>query len=433
MNIATRKIQIVVNESDPVKRKEYYEQLREISYNSYRYANEIVNINYFNHVLKKGMGNAKNTLTPKEISEKVSDMYGCSELNSTYKFASEEFKAKLPSYVTATLSNTVSKNFKSDLKDVMRGDKTVRNYRRNMPVPFHNKALRKLSKDGVDFTFNLFSIPLKTHLGRDRSNNRHILDSIISGEYGLSDSSFKFVKNKLFVYLVFKSPDKKVNLSKENVIGVDLGINIPLYASINNQKSVVLRMGDRESFLNARLSLQKRKRNLQSALKFTKGGRGRTKKLKALDSLRTKERNFVKNYNHKLSKGLIDFALKNDCGVINIENLSKINKDGYDFILRNWSYFELQNFIKTKAEKYGIVVNVIDATYSSQRCSSCGHISKENRLDQQKFKCVSCGEEMNADKNASKNISIANTKEYIKQIEEHKKAKNDQVLQEEVL
>lgn len=40
--------------------------------------------------------------------------------------------------------------------------------------------------------------------------------------------------------------------------------------------------------------------------------------------------------------------------------------------------------------------------YSSQTCSKCGHVSAENRLSQDKFKCVSCGHEENADTNASK-------------------------------
>ncbi len=426
MNISTRKIQIVVDESDPVKRKEHYARLNDISYNTYRYANEIVNMNYFNDVLKKGIGNSKNSLTPKEISEKVSELYGGSELNSSYKFASEEFKEKLPSYVSGVLSNTISANYRSDKKEVMRGDRSIRSYRRGMPVPFQSRGIRKIEYDNKDFTFTMLSTPMKTYLGRDRSNNKHIIDNIISGEYKLCDSSYKFIKNKLFLYLVFKSPSKVVNLSKDNVVGVDLGINIPLHASINNTDET-LKMGDRDSFLNARLSLQKRKRILQSSLKFTKGGKGRTKKLKALDSLRDKERNFVKNYNHKLSKELIDFALKNDCGTINIENLSGIGSESNNFILRNWSYFELQTLIKTKANKFGIIVNIIDSSYTSQRCSSCGNIDRDNRTEQKSFKCVSCGNGMNADHNASKNISIAHTQEYIKSIDEHKKAKKKDV------
>ena len=36
------------------------------------------------------------------------------------------------------------------------------------------------------------------------------------------------------------------------------------------------------------------------------------------------------------------------------------------------------------------------------------HIDKENRINQEKFKCVKCGFELNADHNASINISRSN-------------------------
>ena len=42
--------------------------------------------------------------------------------------------------------------------------------------------------------------------------------------------------------------------------------------------------------------------------------------------------------------------------------------------------------------------------YTSQKCSCCGHISKENRRSQSKFKCIKCNFKLNADLNASLNI-----------------------------
>jgi putative transposase len=42
--------------------------------------------------------------------------------------------------------------------------------------------------------------------------------------------------------------------------------------------------------------------------------------------------------------------------------------------------------------------------YTSQKCNSCGHTSKENRKTQSEFKCVECGHEQNADFQAATNI-----------------------------
>ena len=45
-----------------------------------------------------------------------------------------------------------------------------------------------------------------------------------------------------------------------------------------------------------------------------------------------------------------------------------------------------------------------DPKFTSQTCTECGHVLKENRKSQDKFVCTSCGHTANADTNASKNI-----------------------------
>lgn len=77
-----------------------------------------------------------------------------------------------------------------------------------------------------------------------------------------------------------------------------------------------------------------------------------------------------------------------------------------DRFLKNWSYYDLQQKIEYKAKEQGMKVVYIRPEYTSQRCSACGYISKENRPDQATFLCVKCGFKENADYNASQNISI---------------------------
>jgi IS605 OrfB family transposase len=52
----------------------------------------------------------------------------------------------------------------------------------------------------------------------------------------------------------------------------------------------------------------------------------------------------------------------------------------------------------------GRVVKVNPA-YTSQRCSACGHVAKDNRESQAVFLCVACGYTGNADVNAAINIA----------------------------
>ena len=68
----------------------------------------------------------------------------------------------------------------------------------------------------------------------------------------------------------------------------------------------------------------------------------------------------------------------------------------------SWSDFF--NKLEYKSKMYDKNFVKVNPKYTSQKCTSCGHIAKENRSSQSKFKCVNCGYTDNADSNASKNI-----------------------------
>lgn len=416
--ISTRKIEIYINESDKNLKKDFYKLIRDYSYFTFRHANEIVQHNFMMHIIKNGIGNSKNSLTQEEIFDKLGEIFGCKTMSVPYKFSKQEFRDKLPSNIRVAVSNTINKLFDKEKRDVLCGKRSIRTYKNGMPVPFTAKSITNLKWNDIskNFTFSLFGIPFQTRLGRDRSNNKSIIDNIINGTYKLSDSSFQIKDNKVFLLLTFKLPIIDYDLDINKVLGIDLGINVPICAAINNSKDK-LSLGSRESFLNQRLKFQRRRKILQRDLKLVSGGKGRNKKMAALDRLSESERNFVKTYNHLLSKEVVAFAIKNKCGTINIEDLSGINTN--EFLLRNWSYYELQNMIQYKAKKNNIVVNLINPKYTSQRCSNCGHIDKDNRKTQEDFECVSCGHKDFADYNAAKNISIAHTNEFEKEIQKY--------------
>lgn len=54
-------------------------------------------------------------------------------------------------------------------------------------------------------------------------------------------------------------------------------------------------------------------------------------------------------------------------------------------------------------ERLGIVSDEVDPAYTSQRCSSCGHVHRSNR-NGNTFKCRRCGLHLHADVNAARNI-----------------------------
>ena len=52
----------------------------------------------------------------------------------------------------------------------------------------------------------------------------------------------------------------------------------------------------------------------------------------------------------------------------------------------------------------GGILLLVPAAHSSQRCSSCGSIDADSRVCRDRFKCVSCGYEADADINAAENL-----------------------------
>lgn len=264
----------------------------------------------------------------------------------------------------------------------------------------------------------------KINLGSNRhKNNKEELIStllkIYSGEYQYCGSSIGIEGTKIILNLSISIPKQIRKLDENTVIGVDLGIAVPAMCALNNNPYIRESILSKDDFLQIRTKLQNERRRLQKSLKYASGGHGRTKKLKALEKCKKREVHFIETACHVISKRVVDFALKNNAKYINVENLT--GYDTSDFILRNWSYYKLQQYIKYKAEKYGIEVRKINPCYTSQVCSVCGNWHPENRpkgkLGQAYFNChnENCKTHdkkefkygINADFNAARNIAMS--------------------------
>lgn len=274
-------------------------------------------------------------------------------------------------------------------------------------------------KNDSDIYFNYGSnekptiAKFKVNFGHNK-NKRELqstLLKIFSGEYSFGGSSIEIGKNnKILLHLSLEIPNKEVELDENTVVGVDLGIAVPAVCVLNNSDYAKEFIGSKDDFLRVRTQLQSQRKRMQKALSLSNGGHGRKKKLQALDRLKSKESNFVQTYNHNVSKRIVDFALRNKAKYINLECLK--GYDTSDYILRNWSYYQLQSYIEYKASKYGIIVRYINPCYTSQVCSYCGHWEEGQRKSQSEFECANedCKSHeikggLNADLNAARNIA----------------------------
>ncbi len=95
----------------------------------------------------------------------------------------------------------------------------------------------------------------------------------------------------------------------------------------------------------------------------------------------------------KSAKGTIDNPGKNVTA-----------KRGLNRSILDQGWYMFQQFVEYKMLWTGGRVVYVNPRYTSQRCSVCGHTSKENRKTQTFFCCLSCMHKENADLNAAKNI-----------------------------
>ena len=96
---------------------------------------------------------------------------------------------------------------------------------------------------------------------------------------------------------------------------------------------------------------------------------------------------------------------ENDFDTIIIENIKHIKtgkKTKYNN-LTNWTCSAILYKLQSKSEQSGIKIVKVSPSYTSQMCSKCGAIDKENRKGQL-YQCSTCGLYIDADYNASINI-----------------------------
>ncbi|MGN9845684.1 RNA-guided endonuclease InsQ/TnpB family protein [Nonomuraea sp. H19] len=180
----------------------------------------------------------------------------------------------------------------------------------------------------------------------------------------------------------------------EGFLGVDLGI-----ANIATLSDGIRHSG---KALNA---VRHRHRELRRRLQ----ARATKSAKRLLKRRRRKEARFAADVNHRIAKQVVTEAERTGRGIA-LEDLQGIRdrvrlRKPQRVTLHSWSFHQLGAFIGYKAARAGVAVIHVDASYTSQQCSHCGHVDKKNRPDQETFSCTSCGFAEHADVNAARNIA----------------------------
>lgn len=205
-------------------------------------------------------------------------------------------------------------------------------------------------------------------------------------------------RNCYFICVVAEVESENIYPTNESqVVGMDMGIT---YFLVDSDGCFVENPRTFKKY-EAQLRVENR-----SLARKKKGSKSRQKQKERLSKLHLKIVNVRKDFLHKTStkyikeNSLIVAEKLNVKGMV--KNMAKGGNLSKHISDASWGYFF--SMLEYKAMLYEKTFVQIDPKYTSQKCSSCGHVAKENRLAQSKFECVSCGHQQNADFNAAQNI-----------------------------
>ncbi|WP_430613542.1 hypothetical protein [Flavobacterium sp. JP2137] len=352
----TRKVQLLIDLPTKEEKKEALDTLYRWQNRCFRSANFIVSHFYIQEMIKDFFYLSEG-IKYKLIDEKKGD-YGIlqrSRMNTTYRVVSNHFKGEIPTNILACLNNALIISFRKESVSYWKGERSLKNFKRDMAFPFGLEGISGLSYD-VDkksFSFRLFRIPFRTYLGRDFTDKKRLLEQVISGEIKLCTSHIKLKDGKIFWLPVFEIEKEKHFLKPDIIAEASLSLEYPIVLKIGQARFYI---GTKEEFLYRRLAIQASRKRAQIGATFIKSGKGVKRKLKAVEKLGKAENNYVNYRLHVYSRRLIDFCIKHQVGTLilmNQQDKIEIAKEE-EFVLRNWSYYDLMAKIKYKAYKAGI-------------------------------------------------------------------------------
>ena len=444
------KLEIVPVAEGSESRAEVYKIVRDMIYNMWLASNKAVTRYYMEdlRVLEERSQNEDksykkdveiygvtiSTVVRNLLKSITEDKYGSNILDAQNRFIQAQYK----------INKNTGKLFK--------GESSLLSFKRDLPVYVHNRGVKLYTDEGNTYfaEVNILSVNERKRTGQagnykfkiikpDKSS-KSTLDKLIGGEYKLGACNFKFnKKGKLMFTITYTFEVKKdESINPNRVLGVKMGIDKVAVLSIyDSEIEDYEKVSYRESILDGgelkefRKRMQARAKSMGIASKWAsdnKTGHGYKQRMGSANKLEDKCAKFRDTFNHKVSRYIVDYAKKKNCGIIQLENLSGFSAEQKEVLLKSWAYHDLGAKITYKAEESGIVVRSVDTDILDCRCSKCGHIDKERNkfigeeiVDGGIFGCIKCGYKENREINRSKNIAFPCIDEIVK--DKNKKTK----------
>ncbi len=329
-----------------------------------------VNDNLFLCLNKKGEG----------VYQKVDENHRSISYNQLqklmYKTNNEVyFKNSLPPQTRNKLIDLACRNMRSFFSSIKEYVKAPEKFKGRPKLPGYKKPNQwqtmeipngtgKIELKEDKYYFRVYDYSL--YLGKAIHNGR-LIRTTVSMEYG-----------KIIFRFVFEEPiDNSVKEDNTRYLGIDLGVND--FATISNNIGLRPIVIKGKIFKAKNQYYNKRKSTLQSYLdKFnnaTNQGITVTKQMERLSNYRS---NYFRDIFHKISKGIVNYALENNISKIIVgENkgwkqevdLDKYSNDKVQNDTQNFvsiPYNQFKNILKDKALRNGIEIIFVEESYTSK-------------------------------------------------------------------
>ena len=282
---------------------------------------------------------------------------------------------------------------------------------RNFPNNYKLSSIT-MSKDAIGYYVS-FGIEFKKQIDLNMSIKNIHVDKFKPIGIDLNAYNFAVSSNVNFI------EEQNISTVRENHL-IDNGATNRKGLRFNRLIKVFYRKQSRRVLEELKNSTQSEQSKIVRKLNKSKFklGSNHKKTQQKLNKLTKKISNQKTDLYHKISTELtnkFDMIVVEDLKTKNMSKSSKGNelthgkrvkqKSGLNRTILNASFYQFVSMIQYKTimlnDKLFVKVN---PQYSSQECSHCGNIDKNNRPKQDKFKCTACGFETNPDIQASQTI-----------------------------
>lgn len=261
----------------------------------------------------------------------------------------------------------------------------------------------KIHRDSRHLTLGKPVLPDKQGINRKQKpikcHMKHIPDNIVEIEL--------IYRNGLKLAIKTKQENDNILIQSNSEASIDLGEIHSITSIDNNQNAIIItgrKIRETKQLRNKHLA------RLNSKLsKCTKGSKQYKKYTKAIQKLKYKTDNKLRDTVHKVTKLYLDYCLQNNISTVyygDLDNCTRNTKQqnrGNSFVrqkLSQWNYGQIIQQLENKLSRYGIKLVKVKEYYTSKKCPVCKELNKPNGRN---YECK-CGYVMHRDINGAINI-----------------------------